>query len=79
MWVLNQSWRSWLGSLEIDMKCEDDGGTNIGWQIGHYDENRVDGFDFSPFAEVFAGVETGTMGARCLLFVHLMQYNETVI
>ncbi|XPS74992.1 hypothetical protein M3J09_007104 [Ascochyta lentis] len=29
-------------ALNINAYCEDDGGHNMGWGLGHYDENRVD-------------------------------------
>ena len=29
-------------ALELDSYCEEDGGHNLGWSIGHYDDLRLD-------------------------------------
>jgi hypothetical protein len=34
--------KSAFDDLKINAYCEEDGGHNIGWGLGHYDEERVD-------------------------------------
>lgn len=44
-------------ALKLNAYCEDAGGHNVGWALGHYDEGRVDENDPSGFGQMLPPIK----------------------